>query len=124
MEALSFEARVRRDNVRVAIDLQGELNSAADQELNKAFTEAQKSNPAIILLNFTNVSYINSTGIALVVGVIAQAQNKHQKLVVYGLSDHYVRIFQITRLADFLEIATDETSALAKLSEDNPVSAI
>ena len=31
----------------------------------------------------------------------------------WGLSDHYREIFEITRLADFMRITTDETSALA-----------
>jgi hypothetical protein len=32
-------------------------------------------------------------------------------LAVFGLSDHYLEIFQITRLADFLDIYPDENSA-------------
>jgi anti-anti-sigma factor len=67
----------------------------------------------VILLNFSDVDYINSTGIALIVGLLAQARKSHRKLVVYGLSDHYVQIFQITRLSDFMDIYQDELSALA-----------
>jgi anti-anti-sigma factor len=60
------------------------------------------------------VDYINSTGIALIVSLLAQARKSRQRLVVYGLSDHYVEIFQITRLADFMTIYPDEESALAE----------
>jgi hypothetical protein len=32
--------------------------------------------------------------------------------VAYGLSDHYVEIFNITRLSDFVSVFPDEESAL------------
>jgi anti-sigma B factor antagonist len=65
------------------------------------------------VLNFKGVDYINSTGIALIVGLLAQARKSHRKLVVCGLSEHYQEIFRITRLSDFMEIFDDESSALA-----------
>ena len=47
------------------------------------------------------------------VELLAQARKTHKRLVVYGLSDHYLEIFQITRLADFMDIFEDETRALS-----------
>jgi anti-anti-sigma regulatory factor len=44
--------------------------------------------------------------------MLAKARKSHRQMVVYGLSDHYVEIFQITRLADFMTIYPDEASAL------------
>jgi anti-anti-sigma factor len=55
-----------------------------------------------VLLNFSGVEYINSTGIALIVGVLAQVRKAKRHLSTFGLSDHYTEIFQITRLADFM----------------------
>jgi anti-anti-sigma factor len=65
------------------------------------------------VLNFTAVGYINSTGIALIVAILAKARRARLPLRVYGLSPHYQEIFQITRLADFMSICADEASALA-----------
>ena len=113
MTPQSFSAQVRTENQRVVIDLQGEINAQADQALNQAYAEADNQNPEVIVLNFSGVDYINSTGIALIVGLLAQTRKTHRRLVVYGLSDHYVQIFQITRLSDFMDIFQDETSALA-----------
>ena len=59
------------------------------------------------------MDYINSTGIALIVGVLAQARKAGCRLLTTGLSSHYVEIFHITRLADFMSIYPDEASALA-----------
>jgi anti-anti-sigma regulatory factor len=49
----------------------------------------------------------------LIVGLMAQTRKNHRQLAVYGLSEHYVEIFQITRLTDFLTLYPDEASAVA-----------
>lgn len=108
-----FEAVVRHQAGKAIIDLQGEINSFAEAELNEAYSQAAEGDARLIVLNFTNVDYINSTGIALIVGLLAQARKTHRQLAVYGLSDHYVEIFNITRLSDFMQIFPDEQAALA-----------
>jgi len=45
------------------------------------------------------VGYINSTGIALIVGLVARARASHRSLLACNLSEHYVEIFNITRLS-------------------------
>jgi anti-anti-sigma factor len=95
------------------IDLYGEINANAEAALNTAFAEASRHKPIAILLSFRSVEYINSTGIALIVGLLAQARDAGIRLLTCGLTDHYVEIFRITRLADFLSIFPDEANALA-----------
>lgn len=117
MKPQPFEANVRFQSEAATIDLQGEINAFAETVLLEAYQRAEAQNPATIILNFNQVTYINSTGIALIVGLLAQARKSHRRLVVYGLSDHYVEIFNITRLADFMKIFPDETSALEQTGE-------
>ncbi len=121
MAARTLEARVRRQQPRVVIiELHGEINGFAEDTLNSAYAEAERENPNVILLNFSDVDYINSTGIALIVGLLARARKVHQQLLACGLSDHYVEIFHITRLADFMSVYPDETSALTSTLQQNP----
>jgi anti-anti-sigma factor len=108
----SFEASVRSQPSVAIVDLHGEINAFAEEALNAAYAEAEKRGTQVILLNFTDVDYINSTGIALIVGLLARARKSRLRLLAYGLSDHYVEIFQITRLVDFMSIFPDEKSAL------------
>jgi len=81
--------------------------------LNQDYDRAEKNNPAQIVLNFQKVVYMNSTGLALIVGLLARARKNHRKLAVYGLSEHYQEIFRITRLSDFMQLYDDEPAALA-----------
>jgi anti-anti-sigma factor len=65
-----------------------------------------------VVLNFAGAGYINSTGIALIVGLLARGRAAGVEMRAYGLTPHYREIFEITRLADFLAITTDEESAV------------
>jgi anti-anti-sigma factor len=93
--------------------MHGELDAFADAGLQAAYTEVEAFDPQVIVLNFSDVDYINSTGIALIVSLLSRARKANRKVLVYGLSEHYVTIFQITRLADFMSIFPDEAAALA-----------
>jgi anti-anti-sigma factor len=113
MPAKSLEAQVRHQPAVSIVDLHGEINAFAEERLNAAYAEAESTSPELILLNFNDVDYINSTGIALIVSLLARARKSKRRLLACGLSDHYVEIFQITRLVDFMNVFPDEKSALA-----------
>ncbi len=113
MPASHFEAAVSRQPGTGVIGLKGEVDAFAEEALNAAYADAARDNPASVLLDFREVEYINSTGIALVVGLLAQARASRRQVLACGLSDHYLEIFQITRLSDFMTIYPDEASALA-----------
>jgi anti-anti-sigma factor len=101
-----------RHNADVAIiDLHGDINAFAEDALNAAYAEAETQDPGAILLNFTDVEYINSTGIALIVGLLGRARESGRRLLACGLSEHYQEIFNITRLADYMSVFPDEVSA-------------
>lgn len=110
----TFESQVRAQNGTAVVELHGEINSTAETALNAAYAEAEQISASGVVLNFQGVEYINSTGIALIVGLLAQARKSHRRLVVCGLSEHYQEIFRITRLSDFMQIFEDEPSALAQ----------
>ena len=113
MPAERVEVGVRQKSGVAIIDLHGEINAFAEEPLNAAYAEAEGSDPRAILLNFDSVDYINSTGIALIVGLLGRARKSSRSLLAYGLSEHYVEIFSITRLVDYMAVFSDEESALA-----------
>jgi anti-sigma B factor antagonist len=113
MPGKNLEASVRYEPRVAILDLHGEINALAEDALMAAYAEAEKREVDIVLLNFNDVDYINSTGIALIVSLLGRARKAKRRLLACGLSDHYVEIFQITRLVDFLNIFPDEKSALA-----------
>ena len=116
MPAKHLEASIRYPPAAAVIELSGEINGFAEETLNSAYTEVEAGDPEVILLNFEEVDYINSTGIALIVSLLARARASKRRLLACGLSDHYVEIFNITRLSDFMNVYPDEESAISEAS--------
>jgi anti-anti-sigma factor len=107
-----FRAEIHPQPGVTEIDLHGEIDSFAEEGLEAAYQTASETNPSTIMLNFSDIQYINSTGIALLIDILAKAQRAKIRLVVYGLNEHYQEIFKITRLADFMDIFPDQASAI------------
>jgi anti-anti-sigma factor len=101
----------RRGGVAV-LDIVGDIDRDADAPLQRAYDEAVAEGGSAVLLNFDEVGYINSTGIAVIVGLLARARKERQTISACGLTEHYRHIFSITRLSDFIGIYTDEDSAV------------
>ena len=116
MAVRHLEAEVRQERGVVVLDLRGEINGFAQEALDAAYSEAESNDPETILLNFEGVDYINSTGIALIVGLLAKARASHKRLLACNLSEHYVEIFNITRLSDFMSVFPDEERAISQTS--------
>ena len=119
MTTSELQAAVRERDGLAVIDLTGDVNAAAEQALNRAYAEATAGGATSVALNFERADYINSTGIALIVGLLAQARMNGVEMKAFGLSDHYREIFEITRLADFMTIADNEERAVSGAERSN-----
>lgn len=109
-----FTATVRGDTDTALVDLAGDIDGDAATRLLAAYEAAASMGAARVALNFAATNYINSTGIAVIVELLAKARRDGRTLHAYGLSEHYRQIFEITRLADFVTLHADEQSAVAQ----------
>jgi anti-anti-sigma factor len=107
-----FAFATRHDGDVVVLDLHGDLDGSATDRMKDAQADVAAIAPAGLVLNFSDLGYMNSTGIALIVGVLAEARRIGTDVRVCGLSDHYRHIFEITRLADFVSFLPDEHTAV------------
>lgn len=103
MAVHELEVAVRGEGEGIVIALTGDLNSSSQRALEEAYAEAVAGRPRYIALDFTDADYINSTGIAVIVG-LARARTQEIEIKARGLSNHYREIFEITRLSDFITI--------------------
>ncbi len=113
MAASPFSAEVRATADLATIVLHGDINVAAETDLSAAYVEVAATGAGAVLLDFSDTEYINSTGIALIVRLLADARRDHREVRACGLSPHYVEIFEITRLSDYMRIFDDQASASA-----------
>ena len=105
---------VRKINAQTSvIDIKGDVNAAADAALADAYAQASGQGVKTVILNFSGMDYMNSSGIGLLVTLLVRAQRQKQHLRACGLSEHYQEIFNLTRLNEAIGIFADETAAAA-----------
>jgi anti-anti-sigma factor len=112
-QQVGAKGMVRFEGSSAIVDLPARIDASAEQSLNEAYAAATASDAKRLVLSFSGVDYLSSTGIALVVGILARSRKEGRQVSASGLSDHYREIFEITRLADFMRIFPDERAALA-----------
>jgi len=93
------------------VDIRGDVTAASEDVLMGAYDDV--GDARAIILNFTELSYMNSGGIGLLVTLLVRAQRRSQQLLAFGLSDHYRQIFELTRLDEAVGIHDTESEALA-----------
>jgi anti-sigma B factor antagonist len=113
MAQQALSTGVRRIDHRVAVlDIRGEITAASEEALGESYAEAAEGATRAVILNFTELEYMNSGGIGLLVTLLVRANRAKQKLLAFGLSDHYRQIFELTRLDEAIGIFDVEFEAV------------
>ncbi len=112
--ATTFEVREASEGARV-IQIKGDITSASEDVLMDAYGRASESGVRAIVLSFVELDYMNSGGIGLLVTLLVRAQRQRQRVLAFGLSDHYRQIFELTRLDEAVGIHDSEEDALAEV---------
>jgi anti-sigma B factor antagonist len=94
------------------LDIQGEVTAFSENALMDAYTQASTDGVRSVILNFDGLEYMNSSGIGLLVTLLIRARRQGQRLLAFGLSEHYLHIFELTRLDDAIPIFEGESQAL------------
>ncbi|NJO82423.1 MAG: STAS domain-containing protein [Blastochloris sp.] len=100
-----------RDGVAI-IDLIGDVTTFADRKINSAYAQVTNQGAKHVLLNFRQNDYINSAGIAILIGIVTEVNRNSQRLAVSGLSQHFQKIFRMVGLAQYADIYQDEDDAV------------
>jgi anti-sigma B factor antagonist len=95
------------------IGILGEVNVFAEAALMDAYTQASTPTTRSIILDFSGLDYMNSGGIGLLVTLLIRMNRLGQRLLAFGLSEHYQRIFALTRLNEAVGIYDSEATAMA-----------
>lgn len=116
---LNTNVSVRVRSIRPAVfifDLVGEVNAYAENVLMERYSEINNQGARYLLLNFSEMSYMNSSGIGLLVTLLIRCKRNQQVLIAYNLDEHYRQIFELTRLNEAVGIFTTEAEALTSLN--------
>ena len=96
-------ATVEQDDGRAVIVLDGEVNRTAADPLRAAWAEATSDGQDVVI-DFGKMAYLNSSGIAVLVGILADARVNGVTVAARDLDEHFRHVFEITRIADLMEM--------------------
>jgi anti-sigma B factor antagonist len=111
----SLITEVRELSSRASVvDIKGDVTASAEKTLADAYTKASGRFTRTIVLNFSGLEYMNSGGIGMLVTLLVRANRQRQRLVAFGLNEHYRQIFELTRLDEAIGIFDTEAEAFAE----------
>ena len=108
---LNLEVR-KPSGATAVLDVQGDITADSEKVLMDAYNEASGNATKAIVLNFSGLDYMNSGGIGLLVTLLVRANRAKQKLLAFGLTEHYRQIFELTRIDEAIEIFGTEEEAV------------
>ena len=92
---------------------QGDISSTSHDAVLGTYETVNKSQP--VLLDFSRVEYINSSGIALIIQLLMAANKAGQRIAAFGLTPHFQKVFTMVGITKYASLFPDETTAKASL---------
>ena len=94
---------------------EGDIASTSKDAVLGTYQSLPKTTTKLILLDFTKVDYINSSGIALVIQLLIESSNAGQKVYAFGLSAHFSKVFTMVGITKYAQLFASESEALNAL---------
>lgn len=94
------------------INISGDVTAVTGPRVEEAYNGVSNKGSLKIVLDFVGDNYLNSGGIAFLIGIAADSQGRGQVIRVAGLSDHFHKIFDMMGLTRYMEIYPTLETAL------------
>lgn len=99
-----FDVKVDKEADVPIIHLSGEVTAFSDKEINETYKGVEFSDPLKLIINFEGVKYINSAGVATLVGIVTDIVEKRGTLKFVGLAPHYRKVVEIVGITEYVEL--------------------
>ena len=97
------------------INLDGDLDASSSILFDKILEDALRSEEKYFLVDCTCLNYIASAGLGVFMSHLQEFEEKNVKMVLFGLKDKVLNVFQILGLDQLINIQPDEATALPVL---------
>jgi anti-sigma B factor antagonist len=105
-----FSASIATGDDSCVVSLSGELDMASAPELAHALLSLPDPGPAEIVVDFSDLSFVDSSGIAVLIEAQHRLAEDGRRLSIHSARRHAMRVFEISGLLDFLNVAPNEES--------------
>jgi anti-sigma B factor antagonist len=108
-----MEILQRREENVVILDIYGAISLGESKEkFARVMDQLLSESNTNVLVNFSGINYVDSTGIGELVGYLNKFVEKNRQLKILKPHERVLKLLQITKLDTMFEIYNDEQQAL------------
>lgn len=111
-----LETEIRRVQTHALVILAGEIDLSSVGELYEKLAELARDGVCHVALNVAEVTYLDSTGLSLLVSEHKRMDSLNGELIIFSPSEPIRRLFQITGLDSYLNIRPKEFAPVQRSS--------
>jgi anti-anti-sigma factor len=97
------------------VRFEGDIASTSKDTVLGVYQRLPRESSKLILLDFSKVGYINSSGITLVIQLLMEAYQSARKIYAFGLSPHFTKVFTVAGITHYAGLFRSEADALTAL---------
>ena len=98
-----MNVRIEEIDGNVVAILEGNLDTAAAAETEKAMSPLNDVEGKDIIIDCTDLAYISSAGLRIFLGILQSAQTKGGHVYIEGVNDNVRAVFTITGFSNIFE---------------------
>jgi anti-anti-sigma factor len=102
---LSIDTETRDGAIHIA--LAGELDLSRADDFLSALTDAEEEEPEVLVVDLRGVTFMDSTGLRLLLGALRRAERENRRFVVVQGQDQVRDLFRVAGLEDVFELVEE-----------------
>lgn len=103
---------IRKSGDATVVTLSGDVDLHHAPALHSALLEVADSRPRRIIIDLTEVPYMDSSGVGTLVYILRRVNTYQGKMALVGMNSRVRSVFEITKLDQFFTIRDTEAEAM------------
>ncbi|MCF8297348.1 MAG: STAS domain-containing protein [Saprospiraceae bacterium] len=109
-----MEINIQKSGDVSILELNGRLDTTNYNEIEKKFDELIRNNEVKLLVDCTNLSYISSSGLRVLLKSLKAINAAKGKFILCALQENINEVFEISGFSSIFEICADQSEAMGK----------
>ncbi|WP_141433283.1 anti-sigma factor antagonist [Bacillus sp. 03113] len=103
---MNMAIEVKEQDLLVEVKVIGEIDAYTAPILRDRIFPLSEKNNVVMIVDLSKVSYLDSTGLGIFIGIFKNIRSQNGEFKIMGLSERLKRLFDITGLADVFDITS------------------
>lgn len=101
---MNIKIEILEHDRSIEVNIFGEIDAYTAPRLRDALFPLSEKDQITMVVNLKDVVYMDSTGLGVFVGIFKNIRTRSGELKIIGLTGRLKRLFEITGLADIMDI--------------------